>query len=93
MQLVKTRPETHKLFSYTLTLLFCVTADVANKIAQSNEHMQTLVRCCKASGHEGVKSEACRMLALIAKQAKTAGKFSLNGTAKPHFPFTDNHPS
>lgn len=56
----------------TVRMLLMGQADVANKIAQSNEHMQTLVRCCKASGHEGVKSEACRMLALIAKQAKAA---------------------
>lgn len=56
----------------TVRMLLMGQADVANKIAQSNEHMQTLVRCCRSSGHEGVKSEACRTLALIAKQAKTA---------------------
>ena len=56
------------------TLLFCcVTVEVANRIVSSNEHLKTLVRCCDTSGHEGVRSEASRMLAVIVKQAKTAG--------------------
>lgn len=54
-------------------LFCCVTAEVANRIVSSNEHLKTLVRCCESSGHEGVKSEASRMLAVIVKQAKTAG--------------------
>ena len=49
---------------------------MANKITGSNEHIKTLVRCCESSGHEGVKWEACRMLALIAKQAKEAGELN-----------------
>ena len=61
-------------------LLCCVTADVANRIAGSNEHMKTLVRCSESSGHEGVRSEASRMLALIAKQAKTAGKLKFSSS-------------
>ena len=60
--------------SFIVTILCCVTADVANRIAGSNENMKTLVRCCESSGHEGVKFEASRMLALIAKQAKAAGE-------------------
>lgn len=64
-------------------MLCCVTADVANKIAGSNEHMQTLVRCCQSSGHEGVKSEASRILALIVKQSRAGGK--LHGQCLRHF--------
>jgi len=56
----------------TVRMLLMGQADVANRIAGSNEHMKTLVRCSESSGHEGVRSEASRMLALIAKQAKTA---------------------
>lgn len=56
----------------TLRMLLMGQTEVANKIAGSNENMKTLVRCCESSGHEGVKSEASRMLALIAKQARTA---------------------
>lgn len=56
----------------TLRMLLMGPAEVANKIAGSNENMKTLVRCCESSGHEGVKSEASRMLALIAKQSKSA---------------------
>ena len=57
-------------------MLCSITADVANKIAGSSEHMQTLVRCSQSSGHEGVKSEASRMLALIVKQSRTGGKLN-----------------
>lgn len=64
-------------------MLCCFTADVANKIAGSNEHMQTLVRCCQSSGHEGVKSEASRILALIVKQSRAGGK--LHGQCLLHF--------
>lgn len=56
-------------------LFCCVTAEVANRIVNSSEHLKTLVRCCETSGHEGVRSEASRMLAVIVKQAKTAGDF------------------
>jgi len=59
----------------TVRMLLMGQADVANKIAGSNEHMQTLVRCCQSSGHEGVKSEASRILALIVKQSR-AGEIS-----------------
>ena len=59
--------------THNAILLCCVTADVANRIASSNEHVSTLVRCCESSGHEGVRSEASRMLAVIVKEAKSAG--------------------
>ena len=59
--------------THNAILLCCVTADVANRIVSSNEHVRTLVRCCEASGHEGVRSEATRMLAVIVKEAKSAG--------------------
>ena len=55
----------------------CVTADAANKIICSKDHLSTLVRCCDSSGHEGVKAEASRMLAMMAKQARTAGELGL----------------
>ena len=50
---------------------------VANRIAGSNEHLKTIVRCSQTSGHEGVKSEASRLLALLAKQGRSAGKLVL----------------
>lgn len=56
----------------TLRMLLTGQADVANRIVSSNEHVRTLVRCCESSGHEGVRSEASRMLAVIVKEAKTA---------------------
>jgi len=56
----------------TLRMLLTGQADVANRIISSNEHRNTLVRCCESSGHEGVKSEASRMLAVIVKEAKSA---------------------
>ena len=56
-----------------IILLYYVIAAVANRIAASDEHIKTLVRCCESSGHEGVKAEASRMLALIVKESKTAG--------------------
>lgn len=56
----------------TLRMLLTGQADVANRIVSSNEHLSTLVRCCESSGHEGVKSEASRMLAVIVKEAKSA---------------------
>ncbi|KAL9957921.1 hypothetical protein ACROYT_G034877 [Oculina patagonica] len=56
----------------TLRMLVTGQAEVANRIVNSNEHLKTLVRCCETSGHEGVRSEASRMLAVIVKQAKTA---------------------
>ena len=60
-----------------MTFFFCVTADAANKIICSKDHLSTLVRCCDSSGHEGVKAEASRMLAMMAKQARTAGELGL----------------
>ena len=59
--------------THNAILLCCVTAAVANRIVSSNEHVRTLVRCCESSGHEGVRSEASRMLAVIVKEAKSAG--------------------
>ena len=59
--------------THNFIMFCCVTADVANRIISSNEHRNTLVRCCESSGHEGVKSEASRMLAVIVKEAKSAG--------------------
>ncbi|CAH3189879.1 unnamed protein product [Porites evermanni] len=56
----------------TLRMLLMGQTAVANRIAASNEHIKTLVRCCESSGHEGVKAEASRMLALIVKESKTA---------------------
>lgn len=56
----------------TLRMLLMGDADVANRIISSDDHLNTLVRCCESSGHEGVKAEASRMLAMMAKQARTA---------------------
>lgn len=56
----------------TLRMLLMGHADAANKIICSKDHLSTLVRCCDSSGHEGVKAEASRMLAMMAKQARTA---------------------
>lgn len=56
----------------TLRMLLTGQAAVANRIVSSNEHVRTLLRCCESSGHEGVRSEASRMLAVIVKEAKSA---------------------
>ncbi|CAH3133991.1 unnamed protein product [Pocillopora meandrina] len=56
----------------TLRMLLMGHADAASKIISSKDHLSTLVRCCDSSGHEGVKAEASRMLAMMAKQARTA---------------------
>lgn len=56
----------------TLRMLLMGDADVAKRIIRSDDHLNTLVRCCESSGHEGVKAEASRMLAMMAKQARTA---------------------
>ncbi|KAJ7373122.1 Rap1 GTPase-GDP dissociation stimulator 1 [Desmophyllum pertusum] len=56
----------------TLRMLLTGHADVASRIIGSKDHLNTLVRCCESSGHEGVRSEASRMLAVIVKQARTA---------------------
>lgn len=53
--------------------LFVFTADVVTSICSRREQLVSVVECAESSGHEGVRGEATRLLALVVKHALDSG--------------------